>query len=535
MDLVASVAWFICEAIFLLIFQGFLKTVGLLSSDLTRLPEWYPSDLKSNLVILVIYGVLRSVLFGLKKYLPTVSNQIFVADKRSEILRASFTSEGNHSTSEIISVFGETINKSGSFILHISNALGSLVIIVLFLAFSLRLAPYETCISLFLLSVLMFPIMLVNKKIRNYGAKLNQDWGKVNKVLVNGLKNIFLIRIYKLAQKESEKGVVQIVKYEENYLKYMKESSIISGLPLTTGLLVIAIITYLSQTYIHTDPFRFVAFLYLFLRIAQNAGTFSVSVSNMFFYYASFKHLVDWVGLHNSAKVIDEETLSRKFRSPLSIEIKNLSYKYDSKDLYVIRHFSVNIKPSSLLLVRGVSGVGKSTLIKLITGVLKPTEGDIFIEGENASDFMRQYSSSLAYVGPEPFLIPGSLRENLLYGNDLIVTDDQLINVLRDMNLSEMFANLKNGLDEDLYEETQLSTGQKQRISFARALLRNPKLLILDEATANIDYQTEKIIMDYLIKIKFETTIIAISHRNSFDDIATVKLDFLGNGKILIN
>lgn len=525
LDFFVGVLWFVVESGFLFVFQGFLLSIKLLSIDNIKLPSWYPLDLKSNLVILALYGLMRAFLTGAKKVVPAMASQAFALDQRRNILGTSFFLNEKRSTAESLGNFGELANKASQFVLHTSHVLSSIAVIVLLFGFSLKLAWIETLVSIALLFFVMLPLRGFNKRIRKNGEGVVREWNNVNKVLVDGIKNIFLLRLYHLTSFEFENGVSRLKAYEAHRNRYLIISAVISSAPLFLGLLIISVVTFLSRKYLETPPLHFVAFLYLFLRQAQNLSQLNTALTSMIFYKDSFLSLYQWVPstAWEAKNQVTREPRKLSIEKDVAIEVSNVSFSYSS-DQVILRDLSVRIKTGELALIKGPSGVGKSTLVKIIVGMESSQAGSVKINGKSAQEFMQENYENVAYVGPEPFLIPGTVRENLAYGNFRSLSDDEIWQSLEILSIEKTIQGLPKGLDEYLHEETQLSTGQKQRLSFARAILRNPILLILDEATANIDYQTEQVILDYLKKIKCKMTILAISHRESFDELADKKI-----------
>ncbi|MES2528829.1 MAG: ABC transporter ATP-binding protein [Bdellovibrionota bacterium] len=524
-NLVLGVLWFAIEIGFLIVFQGFLLSIGFMDQLSLSLPSWYPKDLSSNLTLLALYGFFRAVLTGLKSMIPALVAQIFAAEQRKRIINMCFYNNHNHPTSEILGAFGELTTKAGYFVQHCSNILGMSAAIILLFLLSVRLAPYEAIFSLVLLIAIMLPFRKFNRRIGMYGGDLVKDWNKANKVLLEGMKNIFLLKVYQLLETEYKKGVQTIESYERQYFRYVSISTVISSFPLFAGLLIIAITTYFSKNYFATNPTHFVGFLYLFLRTAQNSSLLNTSLSNAIFYKKSFLNLYHLSSGTSSSRVFESSQVTRVDNSPISIEFKNIQFSY-LENLPIFSDLNLNVNSGEFLLIRGPSGAGKSTLIKLLVGLLKPTQGKIQIGDLDPVSFLASRASDIGYVGPEPFLIPGSVRENLQYGSNLHYADDIIWQILENVSMDNVVNDFPLKLDEYLNEDTQLSTGQRQRIAFARALLRNPKLLILDEATANIDQQTESLIIQYLSQIKGKVTVIAISHRESFNHIADQQINF---------
>jgi ABC-type bacteriocin/lantibiotic exporter with double-glycine peptidase domain len=525
LDFLLGVSWFVIEAGFLLVFQGFLLSIGVAELQSLRLPSWYPTDLTSNLTLLIVYGLVRAVLTGLKKTVPTLASQIFTAEQRIRILRHSLFSVSDKTTADVVGSFGELTTKAGNFVLHCSTVLTTGVVLALLFALSIKLAPIESLVSFTLLFVLMLPFKAYNKKIRQHGEELVKEWAQANKVLVEGIRNIFLLRIYNLRETELEKGSERILGYKNQYVLYFSLSALVSSVPLFLGLFVIAVVTYISRSYLHTDSMQFVAFLYAFLRLSQNASTVSVAVSNALFYRESFLKLYHW-GTDSNLPPLTRQSVGalQHLQRPVGLEISGLTFRYPSGPI-VFDKLNLSVKPGQFLLVKGASGSGKSTLIKLVAGMVQPLSGNVLLDGSTPGSFISEHASSIGYVGPEPFMVPGTVRQNLQYGSRKTGSDELMWEKLREFGMADTINELPGKLDECLREDTQLSTGQKQRIAFARAVMRSPKLLVLDEATANIDIKTEQLILDFLRKIKGQVTVIAISHRESFDGLADLQIN----------
>ncbi len=519
-NFLAGVMWFAVELGFLAVIQGFLFSIGFLDAMKTNLPSWYPTDLQSSLIILIVYGLFRAIVNGFKNMLPVLVSQVFAAEQRRKIVHYSFFSNHNRPTAELLATFGDLTTKASYFVQHASNALSAAAAVTLLIALSLKLAPYEAVISFALLLCIVLPFRRLNKKIGMYGEELVRDSEKSNKVLVEGLRNIFLLKLYRVLGLEYAKAETALKSYEKQYTKYMSIATLASGLPLFAGLVIIAGVTFLSKEHFHTDANTFVAFLYVFLRTATNASVCSLSFSDVLFYKNSFSELYKAsldstaTGVLNSGEP-DVTTL----KQPLGIQFQSVDFSY-SPESPILKNLNLGVKPGEFLLIKGPSGAGKSTIIKLIVGMLAPQKGEVRIENESAIKFLERSASSVGYVGPDPFIVPATVRENLLYGSSAIVNDNRLWAILERVGLSETIRALPGGLSELLNEETQLSTGQKQRIAFARAILRDPRLLILDEATANIDKKTETLILNSLKEMKGQVTVVAISHRDSFDFLA---------------
>lgn len=215
------------------------------------------------------------------------------------------------------------------------------------------------------------------------------------------------------------------------------------------------------------------------------------------------------------------------------IRFENVTFQYPDGEETVLDNFSLDVPFGTHLAIVGETGAGKSTLVNLVCRFYEPTEGRILIDGRDARERSQLWlHSSIGYVLQTPHLFSGTVRENLLMGKP-DATDDQIWDAIKTVAAEEVINHLENGLDTDVGEGGDLlSTGEKQLISFARAILADPRILILDEATASVDTITEAKIQSAIEKVTVGRTCLMIAHRLSTVRNADVIL-VVKNGKIV--
>ena len=200
------------------------------------------------------------------------------------------------------------------------------------------------------------------------------------------------------------------------------------------------------------------------------------------------------------------------------LKVENLCKRYGEKDTEVVAldNVSFTVEKGEFVAIIGASGSGKSTLLSLLMGIYKPTRGAIYINGINIA----QYDSSvlrhlMGYVFQQAYLFKGSIKDNLtLFDNS--ISHDEMVKAAKQVNLDSMIEQLPEGYNTPVgYLGSLLSDGQKQLLAFGRTLIRNIPILLLDEATANIDSHTEKQIQASIENIRGSKTIVSIAHRLS--------------------
>lgn len=220
-------------------------------------------------------------------------------------------------------------------------------------------------------------------------------------------------------------------------------------------------------------------------------------------------------------------------KDPLGLKVVNLSYKHQGSSSFAVSRVNIEVLPGQHVAIIGPSGAGKSTLVELLLGLAVPTEGQVFIHGIPANDFLTSFPGELSYVPQSPGLLSGSILENIVIGQDASeVNGLALSRALQGSHMDKVIDSMPDGIVTQIgYGRDSLSGGQKQRLGLARALYSNPKILVLDEATSALDAESEHLITDSLRKLKGSVTIITIAHRlNSIKDADAIY--YLENGSI---
>lgn len=261
----------------------------------------------------------------------------------------------------------------------------------------------------------------------------------------------------------------------------------------TLGLLV----SYISYTTNFYNPLRQLAALWTSFQVAM----------------ASWDRISQILSLESNLKQL---ALNETATSTALIEFKNVHFSYDdSKE--ILHNINLTFERGKTYALIGPTGGGKTTTASLISRLYDPTKGTVLLNGKDIRSFSAaERTQKIGFILQEPFLFTGTVKENILYGNSQYksVTDAELQKIIEEANLKALLAIFDEGLSTQITSGSDsISLGQKQLIAFMRAVLRNPELLILDEATANIDTITEQLLGSILNKLSKETTLVIIAHR----------------------
>lgn len=214
------------------------------------------------------------------------------------------------------------------------------------------------------------------------------------------------------------------------------------------------------------------------------------------------------------------------------IQMNQVSFKYPESDKWILKNADIEIKKNSSVAFVGASGAGKTTAADLILGLLEPVEGKILVDGTDIRTNMAAWHEKIGYIPQTIYLMDDTIRANIAFGIDEAdINEAGIYNAIKEAQLDEFIAQLPDGIETEIGDRgVKLSGGQRQRIGIARALYRNPEVLVLDEATSALDNDTEKEVMEAIDSLHGTRTLIVIAHRLSTiqncDEIYEV-----GNGK----
>ena len=519
-----GILWFLVESSFIFIIQAFLVSLNLVDIKNTNLPLGFEYTPIITFVALVLFGIFRGIATFLKNYLTGSLGQTVMRYYRDIVLQYAFLHYAKINSSEISFIYNEIILSARDITLKISKLFLSSIASLSFILFALVLAPIELIISLTMVGIVLYPLFLLDKKIKTLNQNIYSLSREVNESINRGLKNIFLLKAYDQITNEIDKGANLNKRYEESHNIFYRIYSLRSAAPILVGIITIASVMFLSITYFDGESVKLISFFYIFIRLVITLTDFFSSSSEVKLNLKGLGKLIEIKRILKYDKKKEKTTsensnlIKKSFEKEQNILISNLSFSY--KQNKILDKFNAKITLDSPLILKGASGSGKSTILSLLIRINTPQSGEILINGNNIHKTTESYSNLLGYVGPEPFLIPKTVKENLLYcypkkiSNDI---DNKIHKVLKKVQLHQDIQQLHKGINTVLNEQTQLSTGQRQLLSIARAILRDPKILILDEATANIDHITEKKIVKSIEEFKGKAIIIVATHKNTFD------------------
>jgi subfamily B ATP-binding cassette protein MsbA len=468
------------------------------------------------------------IIIGLQAVFAVTHNYIFgfVGHRMTTDFRVEFFS---HIQSLSLRFFqerrvGEILSRMSNDISVIENALVTIPVALLrqsitllgAMTIILYLNWKLTGLILLILPPLMIFARVFGRRLKMFSAKLQDELAQAVVVLEEVISSIKIVKSFTREPYERDRFQGKIETAFERAVDKLKVSSFFGPFILGLTFLVSASLIWYGGYQVMqgaTTPGELVAFFLYALIIAGPIGTF----------IRLYTQIQEASGsIHRVYEILNTQPLVQNPDNPIAIrnlegriQFDNVTFGY-RETVEVIHDVNLDILPGQTAALVGPSGAGKSTLIKLLFRFFDPSTGTIRLDGHDIRTLDRKsFLSQIALVPQETLLFGGTVKENILYGK-LDATDTELKEAAQKANAHEFIVNMEKGYDTVVGEKgAKLSGGERQRIAIARAILKDPKILVLDEATSSLDNRSESLIQDALETLMFERTTFIIAHRLS--------------------
>ena len=493
--------------------------------DKVLIPLQSGQHVENTTIAMYLAGLLGAALMAwvlgwAKTYVLALVSERIAADLRTttyeHLLRLSLEYFGGKRTGDLLSRVGSESDRIAVYLsLHLTDFASDVIMIVMTAVMLFSVNPYLALITLVPLPFIGWMIHFVRYRLRTGFEKIDRVWGEVTNVLADTIPGIRVVKAFAQEKREAKRfreankhNLIVNDRINKIWSLFSPSVSLLTEIGLlvvwgfgiwqiahnqiTVGMLLMAI-AYISRFYGRLDSMSRI------VSVTQKSASAAKRIFDILDHVSSVPDPVNPVHV--------DKVEGR-------IEVRDVGFRYGNRE--VNKRVSLTIAPGEMVGLVGHSGSGKSTLVNLICRFYDVSEGAILVDGVDIRSYaIADYRRNIGLVLQEPFLFFGTIAENIAYGKPDASRDD-IIKAARAAHAHEFILRLPQGYDSMVGERGQgLSGGERQRISIARALLIDPRILILDEATSSVDSETEKEIQKALENLVQGRTTIAIAHRLS--------------------
>jgi subfamily B ATP-binding cassette protein MsbA len=493
-----------------------------------------------NIIALSIIATyfIRSLLNYGQVYLMSFAGQRIIIDLRLDLFRhlqtLSFDFYSKWRIGDITNrVMGDTGALQGMMVVSITETLPNILTLGGAIIYLLRLNSRLTLLTLLVTPLIAFTISRFSTQLRHIALQTQRKASDISSILLEKLSGIKVVKSFTTEQREIKLFEDEV---EKSFWLTMKEVQIdATQKPLVELIQAVAVVLVIWYGAFEVVSGKLgvndlVAF---FVGVGILATPITALGKLILTIYRSlapaervFEILDSKPTIADSADSIDLPTIKG------GVEFRNVSFRYE-KDVPVLNDINIKTKAGEIVAIVGRSGSGKSTLVNLIPRFYDVSSGSVLIDGHDVKK-CKIYSlrKQISIVHQDTFLFIGTIRENISYGK-FDATDEEIVAAAKAANIHDFIMGLPNKYDTPAGERgAMLSGGEKQRISIARAILRDPRILILDEATSSLDTESERLVQDALERLMKGRTAFVIAHRLSTVQIAD-KILVLDKGMII--
>ena len=403
--------------------------------------------------------------------------------------------------------------------------------IIIYLTALIIISPELTLFVTIMFPITGFIIARIGKSLRKSSKKGQYQIGKLLSTIDENISNLRVIKSLNIQKFSNKKFEKQSLNYSNTMTSLLRKKDLSSPMSEFLSTVVMVVIMWFGGKLVlggssHVLPEEFIAYILIFSQIIPPAKSLTSS------YYLIQKGSAAAERIY---EILDIVTFSNNKKQNLflkdKIKFDKVCFRYDKKD--ILKNISFDIPVGSKVAIVGRSGSGKSTIADLLIRFYEHEEGEISIDGVNIEEFSKKDIRLLiSTVNQESILFNDTILNNIKMGN-LSASDKEVISAAKVANAHDFIINTEDGYQTKIGDRgVKLSVGQRQRIDIARTILKNPRILILDEATSSLDSESEKLIKDALINVMEKRTSLIISHRFSLiKDVDLILV--IDNGEII--
>lgn len=485
-----------------------------------KAPERYRLILMLGAILLAI--ALKNLIGYINSLSSGHLSRLLMNDLRKEGLRILLEVDLDFYTrikvGDITNRIGNEVSRTARSVQIIFQLISITTTILVFVGILISISWELTLAS----TALLLLVVLVNqywiRRSKEFGRVLTEIGRIYTSRLIDILTGIRLIKSAGNEEKEYKRLEDLILTREKAEFQSQANSAAIAPVNEMSGIIAVLTILFLGRTFFfqQLEAVSAVLLTYLFIlfRLLPVVGQLNGARNGFANASASVESVTDFLRRDNKPFMTNGPLSYNKLEK--GIRFENVSFAYPSRNSLVLKDVDLWIPRGTTLALVGASGAGKSTLADLLPRFYDPTEGRILIDDHDLQEFnLRSLRKSMGIVSQDTFLFNDSVRNNIAYGKE-DTTDEDVIEAAKRSNAYEFILQLPQGFDTPLGDRgILLSGGQRQRIAIARALLRNPEILVLDEATSALDTVSERLVQQAIDELSRDRTTIVIAHRLS--------------------
>ena len=496
--------------------------------------------LKGLCIALIIIFIMKNILFYIGNVLITYVRIKVVTDIRTKLFkhinRLSLSFFNRTKSAELSSIF---INDIGAMRIAFSQSLQKLIIepisILSFMILLFIINIKFAFIAIISIPICGYVILKLGSSIRRKAKRSSIQIAGIMNIFKETINSIKIVKAFNMEKYENKKFDAENKKYFSLIYRQAKLSHILTPTNEMIGLILGVILIWfggievLEQKTMNSGDFiKFILLLFAMMQPIRRLANVNVQFQTGI---AAASRVFNILDQKNEIK--DEINCTKIKEFNTNITFDNVCFKYDKEEENILKNINVKINKGEITAIVGSSGAGKSTFVDLIPRFYDVSSGTILIDNKNIKKInLNSFYKLIGIVTQQTFLFNDTIRNNIIYGNKE-TTKEEVEKAIKVANIDELISKLPDGLDTIVGENgIKLSGGEKQRISIARAIIKNPEILILDEATASLDSESERKVHKAIDNIIKDRTVIIIAHRLSTIKNAN-KIIVIDNGELI--